>query len=51
MTDKPKRPRGRPVEKPLPDLIDDSPENVMRSILATPPKRNQDWRYMRDGDD
>lgn len=38
MTEKLKRPRGRPVEKPLPEPIDDSPENVIRAVLATPPR-------------
>ena len=47
---KPKKPRGRPVEKPLPESIDDSPENVMRAILATPPKKDDEWRYMRKAD-
>ena len=47
---KPKKPRGRPVEKPLPEPIDDTPENVMRAILATPPKRDDEWRYMRKAD-
>ena len=55
MSETPKRPRGRPVEKPLPEPIDASPEDVMRAILATPPKRDEDWRYLReaeaDGDD
>ena len=52
MTEKPKkRPRGRPVEKPLPEPIDDSPENVLKAILATPPRKDEDWRYMREGDD
>ncbi len=47
----PKRQRGRPVKKPLPKPIDDSPENVMRAILATPPKQDQDWRYTQNGED
>ena len=51
MTDKPKKPRGRPVEKPLPEPIDDSPENVMPATLSTPPKKDKDWRYLREADD
>ncbi len=47
---KPQKLRSRPVEKPLPELINDSPENVMRAILATPPKRDDEWRYMRKAD-
>lgn len=43
---KPKK-RGRPVEKPLPEPIDASPEDVMRAILATPPRKDDDWPYMQ----
>ena len=45
------RPVGRPVEKPLPDPIPDTPENIMRAILATPPKRADEWGYLKTGDD
>ena len=47
----PKRPRGRPVEKTLPEPIDDDPKNVMRAILATPLRKKEDWRFMREADD
>ena len=46
-----KRKRGRPVEKPLPEPIDDSPEKVMWAILSTPPKKDGEWRYLREADD
>ena len=36
-----KRGRGRPVVKPMPKRIPDTPENVMRALLATPPKRTR----------
>ena len=45
-TDEPKRGRGRPVEKPMPDLIPDTPENIMGAVLNTPPKREDEWRYL-----
>ena len=49
MTDKtPKRPRGRPVEKPMPEPIPDTPENIARAVLAGPPKKN--WDYLKDAD-
>ena len=48
MTDNPKRQRGRPVEKPLPDPIPDTPENIMRAILNTPPKKDEDWDYLKE---
>ena len=44
---KPKRPRGRPVERPMPPRIDDTPENVARAVLNTPPKKRDEWRYMK----
>lgn len=43
--DKPKRARGRPVEKPMPDPIPDTPENIARAIMAGPPKK--DWDYLK----
>ena len=41
-----KRPRGRPVKYPLPGAIPDTPENVMRALLAAPPRRENDWDYI-----
>ena len=46
--DKPKRGRGRPVEKPMPDLIPDTPENIMRALLNAPPKREDEGRYLQE---
>ena len=34
-----KRPRGRPVEYPMPEPIPDTPENVARAIMRAPPKK------------
>ena len=45
--DKPKRGRGRPVEKPIADQIPDTPENIMRAVLETPPKREDEWKYLK----
>lgn len=43
MTDTtPKRGRGRPVEKHMPEPIPDTPENIMRALLEAPPKREED---------
>ena len=33
-----KRKRGRPVEKPMAEPIDDTPENVTRALLFSKPK-------------
>ena len=43
-----KRTRGRPVEKPMPAPIPDTPENVARALLTTPPKGEGDWDYLKD---
>ena len=47
MTDKPKRPRGRPVKHPMPEPIPDTPENILRAVLATPNKREDEWDYLK----
>ncbi len=44
----PKRPRGRPRTHPIPDPIPDTPENVVRSLMTSPPKREGDWQYLKD---
>ena len=41
------RKRGRPVEKPEPDPIPDSPENVLRALMTAPPRREDEWDYLR----
>ena len=42
-----KRKVGRPP-KPMPELIPDTPENIARAILNTPPKKSEEWRYLQD---
>ena len=42
--ERPKRPRGRPRTHPIPD----TPENVARSLMANPPKREGDWQHLKD---
>ena len=44
--DKPKRPCGRP-QKPMPDPIPDTPENIMRAVLKTQPKKDDEWDYLK----
>lgn len=39
---------GRPVEKPLPDAIPDTPENVARALVTTPPKGEDEWDYLKE---
>ena len=50
MTEEPKKPipRGRPVEKPMPEPIPDTAENIARALLTTPPKDEDDWDYLKD---
>ena len=43
---KPKRPRGRPVEKPYPERIDASPEEIADVVLRAKPKKV--WRYEQE---
>lgn len=46
--DSPKRPRGRPVEKPYPERIDVSPEKIAEMVLRMPPKKKGEWRYEKE---
>lgn len=43
---KPKRPRGRPVEKTMPPRIDASPEEIASAVMSQPNKR--EWRYLQE---
>ena len=47
MTEKRKRTRGRPVEKPMPAPIPDTPEHIARALLTTAPKDEGDWDYLK----
>lgn len=43
---------GRPKPKPLPRRtlpppLPDTPENVARAVLSTPPKKPEEWDYVR----
>ena len=44
-TSEPKRPRGRPPVRIMPEPIPDTPENVVRAICQGPPKR--DWEFLK----
>ena len=41
-----KRGPGRPP-RPMPPRIDASPEAVARMLVTTPPKKEEDWRYLK----
>ena len=42
-----KRKRGRPVKYEMPEQIPDTPENVLRAVLNTPPKKEDEWEYVK----
>ena len=46
MTDKVNK-GGRPP-KPMPEPIDAPPETIAAALMAVPPKREKDWRYLKD---
>ena len=43
--------RFRGWDWPLPESIPDTPENIMRAILAPSPKREDEWKYRKREDD
>lgn len=45
----PKKPRGRPVTRKMPEQIPDTPENVARALMTTPPPKK--WAYMEQEED
>ena len=45
-TSEPKRPRGRPPVRIMPDPIPDTPENVVRALCQGPPKPDGEWKFM-----
>ena len=40
--------RGRPVMHPMPDLIPDTPENIVRAVLRSPSAPRGGWKYLRN---
>lgn len=41
-----KRRVGRPRKHGYPEPINDTPENIAKAILNTPPKPETDWEYL-----
>ena len=39
--------RGRTVKFPISSLIPDTPENVARAVMTTPPEDRDDWDYLK----
>ena len=48
MRRKKKSQRGRPVEKPLAEPIDDAPENVARASFISRPKASGEWEDLKE---
>ncbi len=48
-SNKQKRRRGRPEKLVMPDPIPDTPENVARALMRSPPKKEDEWRYLKPG--
>ena len=38
---------GRPRKLIMPDPIPDTPENIAKAVLTTPPKKPHEWKYMQ----
>ena len=38
---------GRPA-RPMPELIPDTPENIARTSMTGPPKKQKDWKYLTE---
>ncbi len=39
--------RGRPIKYPMPEQIPDTAANVARAVMNTPPKKRDDWEFMK----
>ena len=40
--------RGSPAKNTMPEPIPDTPENIARALLTTPPKKRDEWDYLKD---
>lgn len=47
MAKKEQKRRGRPP-KPMPEPIPDTWENVAKALLDTPPKKRDEWEYLKE---
>ena len=43
-----KHKRGRPSKHTMPEPIPDTPDNIMRAVVNTPPKADDELRYLSD---
>lgn len=42
--------RGRPIEKEMPEPIPDTLENIAKAVLSTPPKNEEEWKYLKEAE-
>ena len=42
--------RGWRTKRRMPEPIPDTPENIMRAVVSTPPKAKDEWRYLQESD-
>ena len=42
--------RGRPGRQ-MPEQIPDTPENIMRALVSTPPKKRTEWDFLKQNPD
>lgn len=49
MTDAKRRQRPKRRPRPMPPPIPDTPENVAKAVLNTPPRKPDEWEYMKRG--
>ncbi len=43
--------KSEPDELQMPEPIPDTPENIMKAILATPPRRPEDWKFVEESEE
>ena len=42
-----KKPRGRPATLTMPERIPDTAENIARALLRAPPRKADEWDYVK----
>ena len=48
MAGRKRKAKGRPSKYVMPEQIPDSPENVARALMRTPPRKPEDWRFVQE---
>ena len=48
MAGRKRKAKGRPVKYTMPEQIDDTPENVARALMRTPPRKPDEWKFMQE---